>query len=141
MKFFLKRYLFPKLSIFLVLILIFDQIVCNYCGANPNIINTKKNGFKLIGIQMMTRHGDRVPIYTFPYNTKGNAEWYCPIYEVINTFKKIEKNFLKINKNKNKKIENSSNEVKNFENFDRIYKKNYMNNREPLIGNCRLGAL
>ena len=61
----------------------------DYCGADPTMINTQKDGYKLvsislqeknnhlfhflkkkIGIQILTRHGDRTPIYVFPYGKK-----------------------------------------------------------------------
>ena len=103
----------------ILMCLYFNPIVCNYCGANSEILNTHKDGYKLKSVQVMTRHGDRVPIYTFPYGTKGNAEWECPI----------------------EKIENFSNDISNKEILDRIYRKIFLNDREPYKGNCRLGSL
>ena len=84
-----------------------------YCHADPRFINNSREGFRLIQIQLLTRHGDRTPLHPLPKKLQ-NVVWNCSAVD--------------------------DDEVSSLESTITLNKR-YVEGREALRGNCMLGQL
>ena len=101
----------------LVLLLAASQCVATsdvlrYCHGDPSFCDNKKDGFVLLQVQLLHRHGDRTPVHALP-GFLENVSWNC-----------------------------SDSVVEDIEENDSLkLRKVFMNGRQALKGTCMLGQL
>jgi len=91
-----------------------------YCHANSSVpLNPIPQGFNLSLVLLFTRHGDRTPVFSTPI--EDDYSWECKRATLLGI---------------DKRNENSETVSVN-----RLFRKNWIRDRNGLLGNCALGQL
>ncbi|KAF2069970.1 hypothetical protein CYY_008708 [Polysphondylium violaceum] len=90
-----------------------------YCQAPQPIPSFRTDGMTLQMVQVITRHGDRTPLFN-TFNSNMN-QWDCSLGTYMYPSQNTQENALS--------------------NVNRLFRKVYMPNREYLPGNCSVGQL
>lgn len=65
----------------LVLLFIVEVVLAydpsKYCVGDPLFLDNSRPGFVLLQAQLLTRHGDRTPVYSLPPALEKNVVWNC----------------------------------------------------------------